>query len=567
MKKTGKSIALVARLLLIAIVSYATPSLAALTAQIDRAQVALGDSLQLTISANGDSELSDVNLDALETDFDVLRRSTNSSIKIINGSRTHEKKLVVDLAPLREGNLRIPSFSAGRDATRPLRVFVGPAPNMNSKGSNVVFEAEVDKKTAYVQSQIILTLRIQQAIELSSMNVPTLELDGAFVKQLETNEFYRTIDGRNWRVHELRYAIFPEKSGSLTIPSQVFSSRVSTGRGGFFSQNAGRLMRRTSEPITLSVKPRPPSFTGGTWLPAQQLKIEERWSTPSDALKAGESVTRTITILGEGIQGAQLPPVLYPAQDGLKFYPDQPEILEQEVSSGLLGARRDATAIVPTSEGSWTLPELRIPWWDTRTEQMRYAVLPEKTLQVAPADPSTATDPASVVDATPGAAAYTGANGQGNALLWQILTAVCALGWLATLIFLWLNRKQQPGAARGQSASDLENPSERRAFKQLQAKCESGDASAARKAFIAWATVAIPTQKPPTLEHVAAHYQDDELSQVISALDASLYRGSDTPWQGSALASCVERIRQTTKAQRTAADNQDLALYPTPSRG
>ncbi|MFK7974548.1 MAG: BatD family protein [Halioglobus sp.] len=552
----------IAQLLLAALLCYTSPSMAALFAQIDRAQVALGDSLQLTIIATGDEELSEINLSALERDFDILRRSTNSSIKVINGSRTHEKKLVIDLAPLRTGNLRIPSFTAGQQNTRALRVAVGPAPDMNSKGNNVVFEAEVDKTTAYVQSQIILTLRIQRAIELTGMSISELELDGAFVKPLETNEFYRTIEGRNWRVHEVRYAIFPEQSGPLTIPAQVFSSRASTGRSGFFSQNSGRLMRRSSEPLTIEVKPRPAGFTGNTWLPAQQLKIEERWSTPPNALKAGESVTRTITMLGEGIQGAQLPPVLYPAQDGLKFYPDQPEITEQEVSSGLLGARRDITAIVPTTEGSWTLPEVRIPWWDTRTEQMRYALLPAKTLQVAPADPSTTLGSAGVVDATQ-AAQQIGAGGSSNTLLWQALTAVCALGWLATLVLLWLNRKHSTAASTGVAGGYVENTSERRAFKLLQKACATNDAASARKHLIDWGALAMGTETSPTLQQIAGHFGDSGLNQAMTALDSHLYQSTASPWQGAELANSVERVRQTHKEKQKGTQESDLALYPT----
>lgn len=554
MKRTGKPLFCV---LLIVLVSYAAPSTAALFAQLDRNQVALGDSVRLTISATEDEELSDIDLGALEKDFDILRRSTNSSIRIINGARTQEKKLIVELAPLRAGNLRIPSLAAGNQSTRPLALAVGPAPDLNSKGNNVLFEAEVDKSTAYVQSQIILTLRIQRAIELNNMSVSELELDGAFVKPLETNDFFRNVDGRNWRVHEVRYAIFPEKSGTLTIPAQVFSGRASDGRRGFFSQNSGRLMRRTTQPLTLKVEPRPAAFTGNTWLPAQQLKIEERWSTPPNALRAGESVTRTITMLGEGIQGAQLPPVLYAPTDGLKFYPDQPEITEQEVSSGLLGARRDITAIVPTSEGSWTLPEVRIPWWDTRTEQMRYAVLPAKTLQVAPAEP-TANPAGDLRNASPTAAAVGHATGSGNTLLWQLLTAICALGWLTTLAYLWLKRQSR----HSPQARLQENTSERRAFKQLQQACAANNPATARAAIIDWAQLAMPVDTPPTLNQIATHFGDSTLLAQLEALDASLYHPSGNPWSGAELANCVAQLRKTGNANHVTSET-DLSLYPT----
>lgn len=560
MKRTGKPFAV---LMVLVMLASGTPALGAVIAQLDRTQVALGDSVRLTISATDDEELSDIDLRPLERDFDILRRSTNSSIKIINGSRTHEKTLIVDLAPLREGTLQIPRFALGKSASRPLQLAVGPAPDMNSRGNNVLFEAEVDHDTAYVQSQVLLTLRIQRAIELESMSISELEIENAFIKPLETREFYRTIDGRNWRVHEVRYAIFPEQSGTLEVPAQVFSGRATDGRRGFFNRGSGRLLRRSTEPLTITVKPRPAQFDGGTWLPAQQLKIEERWSTPPESLRAGESATRTITLMGEGIQGAQLPPILYSPSDGLKFYPDQPEITEQEVSSGLLGARRDTTAIVPTREGNWTLPEIKIPWWDTRTQQMRYAILPAKTLRVAPADPATITSTAnqpgvtvatdSLVNGAPEASAG------GNVRLWQALAGIFAFGWLATLLFVWMNRRQSAPAG----GTPTENPSERRAFKALQGACQASDAAQARVTLIAWANSIIGAERAPSLEQIAACFKDDELKKEIAILDACLYRDGSTDWDGGRLAQCTKRLRQSQRQNAGGADNE-LTLYPQP---
>ena len=65
------------------------------------------------------------------------------------------------------------------------------------------------------------------------------------IKPLENKEYYRTIDGRNWLVHEVRYAIFPEQSGELQIPTQIFSARAADGRRSIFSRGSGRLVRRS----------------------------------------------------------------------------------------------------------------------------------------------------------------------------------------------------------------------------------------------------------------------------------------------------------------------------------
>ncbi len=125
--------------------------------------------------------------------------------------------------------------------------------------------------------------------------------------------------------------------------------------------------------------------------PPGSLTLEENWSTSPEQLRVGESATRTIRIQGEGLQGAQLPPILFAPTDGLKYYPDQPQISEQEIPDGLLGIRQDSAAVVPTRAGTYLIPEIRIPWWDTQSEQVQYAVLPEREITVTAAEPTNTT--------------------------------------------------------------------------------------------------------------------------------------------------------------------------------
>ncbi|HBM84533.1 MAG TPA: protein BatD, partial [Halieaceae bacterium] len=86
---------------------------------------------------------------------------------------------------------------------------------------------------------------------LDSRSVSELQLDNAYVQPLEQNSFQRTQDGRPWLVHEVRYAIFPEQSGTLTIPPQVFTGRESSGRRSVFDfGSGGRQLQRRTEPLT-----------------------------------------------------------------------------------------------------------------------------------------------------------------------------------------------------------------------------------------------------------------------------------------------------------------------------
>ena len=410
-----------------------------------------------------------------------------------------------------------------------------------------------------MQGQVILTLRLQQAINLDNRSISELQLDGAFVKPLEQRSFQRTVDGRPWLVHEIRYAIFPEQSGTLEIPAQSFSAQESLPRRSLFDMNRGRQVRRRTEPLTIEVMPRPESYPASTWLPARSLNVEESWSTPPEQLRAGESSTRTIRIRGEGLQGAQLPPILFPATEGLKYYPDQPVINDTEVSSGLLGTRQDSAALVPTRAGTWDIPEIRIPWWDTETGEVRYAVIPGRKISVAAAETAADSSAGVMPDVAAGQATVPAAPvGGGDALPWQILSAVTGIGWLLTLGWLLWSRRRSTGT-EGDGAAG--NPSEHRAFKQLQAACASGSAVHARQAMIAWAATLLPESRVVSLNQAAEALGDEALTAELDKLNATLYSSSGDPWNGDPLAACVKRLRQHHRHNGKGGD-EELTLYP-----
>ncbi len=186
-----------------------------------------------------------------------------------------------------------------------------------------MFEAELDRSSVYVQGQVILTLRLQQAINLDDRNITQLQLDNAFVRPLEQNSFQRTINGRPWLVHEVRYAIFPEQSGTLEIPAQTFSARESAPRRSVFDLGGGgRQVRRSTEPLTIEVLPRPDSY------PACRLaaaRHSSRWRNPGQRRRSSSRSANPppapLPYAAKGLQGAQLPPVMFPPSAGPQILP------------------------------------------------------------------------------------------------------------------------------------------------------------------------------------------------------------------------------------------------------
>lgn len=545
--------------LLITILAASASVQAALTASVDRDRVAMGDTIRLTITATNDEPINNTDPRPLLRDFEILQRSSSSNTSIINGEMTSSRQLILEITPKREGSLRIPALRVGRDETNYLLIAVGPA--TTAAGDPLIdFVAELDQGSVYVQGQAILTLRIQQAVNLESRSVTELSLDDAFVKQLEQKTFQRTIGGRPWLVHEIRYAIFPEKSGSIEIPAQTFTARESSGRRSVFDiGNSGRQVQRKSKALTLKVLPRPNSFSAPTWLPARKIEVKENWSTAPEKLRVGESATRRIMITGEGVQGAQLPPVLFPATPGLKYYPDQPVVSDTEVASGLLGSREDSAALVPTQAGNWKIPEIRIPWWDTAARKVRYAIVPAREIVVGPSlDSGTALtlpNPTSVTDfdTTPIAVARQA----GSSSFWKWIALVSALGWAVTLLYLF-TRKSSPAAVK---PTILENLSERAAFKSLLAACTSENTVEARRYLILWAASLFPNQNIHSLDAVEAKFDNAALSSEIEGMNRVLYGSSDASWSGATLIEVIKTLRSNHDSESKTGE-EELQLYP-----
>ena len=542
-----------------------TPAvLAAVTAELDRDRVSMGDTLRLTITATAGEDVDNADLRPLLDDFDILQRSTSSSTRIINGQASSTRTVNLDISPKREGTLRIPPLRVDNARTGLILVSVGPASTIDANSDSGLFEAEIDSDRVYVQGQLLLTLRVQQSVNLDARSITELQLDGAFVKPLEQRSFQRQVNGRPWLVHEVRYAIFPEQSGVLEIPSQTFTAREALPRRSLFDLGSGgRPIRRTTEALQIQVLPRPANYPDQTWLPARKIEIQESWSVPPESLKAGESATRTLRLIGEGLQGAQLPPIPVPDIPGLKFYPDQPAISDDETAIGLTGQRVDSAALVPTQGGTWDLPEIRIPWWDTATESVQYAVVPSRRVTVTGAAPATAVPPtAPALDTSPVAPTTTpiAVTPQADGF-WRVIALAALAGWLVTAIAWWVTRTRSKPT---EAAIADESASEGSAFKNLAAACSANQPGTARTALLQWAS-ARSTHGPVTrLDQVASKLSiaDDVWEIEIAALEAANFRDAGSPWSGDRLLSLVKQHRKTAPSKQDPSRDAELSLYP-----
>ena len=547
MKTFAGSVMRVLTLLTLMVLSAVT--LAEIRSDVDRETIGMGESLRLTITGDASERLDQLDLAALQFDWEILSSSSSTNTSFINGSRSTTRTLSLDLLPLRDGILSIPSLSTGGNRTTPIAITVNPQTVSAGGDDSVRFSIEIDKRDVYIQEQVILTVTIEQAINLDGAEVTQLELSGAMVEELTRRNFQRQINGRLWRVTQLRYAIYPQQRGILEIPSLSLTAREVLPGRSLLGARLGKRFRLSEDTIAITVKPVPEDFPGDVWLPASSLELAQSWSTPPESMEIGDSTTRTLTLAAEGLLSSQLPSITSMSDSskitGIRVYPDQESSDQIERTDGFLGQRTRSEALVASGSGSWTLPEVRVPWWNTETDSLQFAILPSTTISVG-----------RPVVHSPVQTISSGAETQSQeAPVW--LNALAGLGWLLALLFafmLWRSRDR-----KGIDVS-IENTEEtlRPLLTAMKAATSQNDASETRRLLLRWAT--LHYQQPVrTLDQLKGLCQSG-LAEEVSALEISIYSHTNEAWtRGAPL---YRAVRDEPKLGATEATDY-RSLYPT----
>jgi hypothetical protein len=529
---------------------------------LDRNPVNLDESFQITFSADTEPD-GEPDFNPLEEDFEVLSQSSSNSVSLINGKMTRSIRWTLTVMAKHPGRLEVPSISFGKDASEPATLVINEhsANGSLSNEEDIFIEVEATPENPYVQTQILYTVRIYTRVDIARATIDEPEQADAVIEKLGDDKNYQTqVKGADYMVTERRYAIFPQKSGMITIAPLVLTAEVVATQSrsafnGFFGSGITRTQRASSKAISLMVKPAPASFTGRHWLAAEQLELKEEWSGDARKMKVGEPLTRTLTLRAKGSTVGQLPELYHAAsEEEVKSYPDQPVLQEAKNADGLTARRQEKIALIPSKAGSFKLPAIEIPWFNTRTQQMEMAKLPETTIDVAASAPVAAAPAAQPLPIeleakrTP-LTIESRTTAQNTTWIW--VSAALATGWLATLVFFLARRPRPPEADTGESPA-AEALNEYR--KNLKKACADNDASAAKTALLAWGRQKFGAN---SLGEIAP-FCDARLRDEILALNKSLYSREAAPWQGKKL----HQAFTENKAREQWAKSEQEALEP-----
>jgi hypothetical protein len=529
-----------------------------LQASVDRPVVRDNESFTYIVRADG-AVRGEPEEAALAAQFDILQRSSSSRVQIIGGQTAQVTEWQYQLMPKAAGEFTIPSLRVGNLETNAVTVRVLPPDTSGSPVADIFMELEAQPTSAYVQSQVVFTLRLFVGVAMGRATLTAPETSGveAIVEKLGEDSSYQTTrGGRSFIVRERRYVVFPQEVGTLTIGPATFEAMVIPDRG--FS----RVQRFRSSTVELTVQPAvppPAALAGAAWLPAHRIELTETWSDETAELAVGVPRTRKIVVEGLGLLETQLPDVPLAQQPGVRQYADQPELSREITADGLLSRRSVSLAVIAQASGEVELGGVQLPWFNVDEARWEVAELPPRTLVVAGGGetppPQAGPAPAVAVAPTPVAPRS----------YWPFVSGAFGVAWLVTLAAWWLRSRGRAArvasttAAARPAADRL--PSARKLVRELESVCAVRDAAGARRVLLEFAAVRFAPDPPRSLGALAA-VLPDAIGREVLALEAHIYGAAPSAeWDSEGLKAVLGALLTVAEAGEKAVTEPLLPLY------
>jgi hypothetical protein len=328
-----------------------------------------------------------------DTDFDVSLLGPRTAISIVNGVMNSRISYVYHLTPRREGDLRTPKVTVAADgktlSAMPISVPIGAglgtlSDQHKDQGDLLFLRQTVSPSSVYEGEQAVHTLSVYTRVDLNDLNIEEPTNDGVWQETLADNQrSMRQVNNVEYTSVEALKALFPLRSGTITIPARTLKAKIpderSRNRGAgsfdpfsdnffqqFFEQVEFKPVTVTSNELTLQVKPLP-LMTAQEKKNAPTVAIvgptSLRVNYPLDAIATGESKSILIEVTSEGnLNTLKTLPLEAPSR--FKVYEERPEVRTDRRSGKLITHKTFKYSILALSPGLARIPGVKLTYFD-----------------------------------------------------------------------------------------------------------------------------------------------------------------------------------------------------------
>ena len=569
-------------LLFIAMIS-SSPAQASLqvTASVTQNPVIQGNSFMLEIVANGSIDAADWDNASLLANFMVGRTSTQSQTAYVNGNLSRSTTLATLLVAKQAGEFTIPAFTIDGATTAPITLTVLAQDDQRSQTmptanrTNIELKVSVSPEQVYVGQQFIYTskLLIGANTEMQAGNLTNPEVVNGTVnlvgKDINGSEI---VNGSRLQTITRQYAITINTAGNVAIAPSRFEGQVSNNRLGGFGFSPATPVIIQGKQLNINVLA-PVKDYQGEWLVSDFVQLSQELQPQQQDYPQGEPITRTLTLTVANVDKSALPTLSFDWPETVKVYPDKPQHNSYAQQGSYFAQQVLSFAIIPNQLGKLTLPEIKVPWFNSKTQTQEWAVLPAQTLNIiANADSPVAAPPSAAVSNTQkptsteaqslASAPESQHTDSAASSLWPWLTALFATLWLLTCAAWYAyarnNRRvvqpsqQDLSAAIGQQ-DDI--------WPQLNSALTDNNASLAAHLMPQWCRQQWPDAHGKT---TAFQPLSADAQQAYNELLNYVYGKQKTSpdWQGQALLDALTMLRKTTTQPKSAPALFDSPLNP-----
>ncbi|MBD3402504.1 hypothetical protein GF420_06390 [candidate division GN15 bacterium] len=345
--------------------------------------------LQVIVSGN-EADLPAPQLPTLPK-FQVYNQGRSSNIRVVNNEMHVSITYRYLLMPTAPGTYPINNISVVHRNKRyaadnleltvldqgqaPSQQLPDPSASTSSSAQDYFLVATVDKTNPYVNEQVTLTLKFHIAVQYYTTPELTQPPTTGFWTEMLGNRapYYQKINGRNYQVLEVKYALFPTQTGELTIGRALIRTTVASKhrsqRRSIFDNlmNRGDEITVRSKPIVINVRPipsegRPANFTGtiGRFDIAAHADKRE--------VEVNQPVTVTIEITGVGNVKSVAEPTIGDLPD-FRVYRSSSSESVNKLDDRIGGTKMFEEVFIPRRPGELTIPSLEFTYFNPRTER------------------------------------------------------------------------------------------------------------------------------------------------------------------------------------------------------
>ncbi|MFC5080092.1 hypothetical protein VTH8203_02147 [Vibrio thalassae] len=441
--KNIKSFTLALLVIVSAVTSFPSWALN-VTASVNKTQVTKDEVIQLKIVADQKLDGNEVDFSQLSKDFYLGRPNFSSSVNILNGTRSDSSIWTVAIAPQQIGKLVIPSFDVDGVATAPITLNVTIDEQTPTTKDMIEVRTQLSKSDLYPKESALLDTRIIVKVDprlLQNPNLTSPQATGLEIQALgEPKQYQAVVDGMEVMIIDQSFRVTATHSGQFVIKAPTLTGGVLYGNNR--NGTTRILTLDTNSPtIDLKVNPIPDGYTG-TWLPTSKLSLSQTWQlddgktvdSTSVSINSGDSLTRTVELTAIGLTSEQLPNITINNPKAFRVYSEKPSFKDNDDGSVTMTTKQ---VLIAQHGGSFTLPAIRVNWWDsankkaaeTTLEGLNVTVAASETLNPEPSASPTASNTTTTAKIVkdPG--------------MWPFIAAVFAALWAVTSVMWYRSRR------------------------------------------------------------------------------------------------------------------------------